>query len=107
VLGSERGGKRAEARTNARIVERRAEGFDVCDRGHRAQPRGKEEDARQQGEVHGGHVRDTCRLGGLSPNRWRAQFEASWRPFLGWIWAELDLGPKMKFEDHMMLYDFY
>jgi hypothetical protein len=72
-----------------------------------AQPRGKEEDARQQGEVHGGHVRDTCRLGGLSPNRWRAQFEASWRPFLGWIWAELDLGPKMKFEDHMMLYDFY
>jgi hypothetical protein len=49
---------------------------------------------------HGGHV-------DKSSNTWRATKGARWGVGLGLFGAELGLGPQMKFEAHMMLYDFY
>ena len=46
--------------------------------------------------VHGGHV-------SISSDRWRATVGARWEPILGWLWADLDHGPKSKVEAHLII----
>ena len=50
--------------------------------------------------VHGGCV-------GISSNRWRVMVGARWEPILGWLRANLDLGPKSKVEVYELLYSFH
>jgi hypothetical protein len=57
--------------------------------------------------THKRHVKDTRLRWVISPNTWQTAVWVRWNAILGWIWAKLHLRPKMKFEDHMMLFDFY
>ena len=49
-----------------------------------------------RGAVHGGHIIN-------SSNTWRATVGARWEPILGWLWADLDHGPKSKVEAHLII----
>jgi hypothetical protein len=44
---------------------------------------------------------------GLPPSSWQVPQWASWNTFLGYIWAEMDYGPKIKVKAHTKVYNLY
>jgi hypothetical protein len=50
--------------------------------------------------MHAGHI-------GISSGTWRASVGLRWAPVLGLLQAELDLGPKIKFEAHVIPSNFH
>jgi hypothetical protein len=55
---------------------------------------------------HGCHAQGACHSLGQSPEHVVGVGEGKVDVDLGWIWAELSLGPKTKVEAHEQLYTF-